>query len=360
MKMKAALMYGANDIRVEEIERPVCPEDGLLLNVRAIGLCGSDIRNLTTDSRSGRYPHVYGHEIVGEIVKVGPKTEGYEVGEHIYVYPGDHCGVCKYCRSGHSEICIDKGNYTERQGGFADYYAVTGKQLGRDSVFKLDPEQDLIAATLAEPLSSVYACQDNIDVRFGDTVVIIGAGPIGCFHIQLARLRGATKIAMIELNEQRLELAKRFGADLYVNSSKENPVEAIRKWIDGEGADKVISATPAAITQNQALYMTRRGGTVVWFGGIAKGTKAEIDTNYAHYNGLWIYAHIGASSIQVAESFHLALSDAFEADKFITHVLPLSKINEGIELTKTGEAIKVVLIPNENHSHYILHLNNVV
>jgi len=93
--------------------------------------------------------------------------------------------------------------------------------------------------------------------------------------------------------------------------------------------------------------MTKKSGITVWFGGVPKGSMAEVDSNYVHYNGLWIYGHYGANSIQVEQSFHLALSDAFEAKKFITHVLPLSKINEGIRLTKTGEAIKVVLIQNE-------------
>ncbi|MBB5183320.1 zinc-binding dehydrogenase [Catenisphaera adipataccumulans] len=345
--MKAALMYGPNDIRVEEIDKPVCPEDGLLINVRAVGLCGSDIRNLTTDSRKGKYPHVYGHEVVGQVTEIGPKVEGYAIGDKLYVYPVGHCGRCEACRSGHSEMCQYGDDYTGRMGGFTDYYVVTGQQLSRDSVFKLNPGQDEIAATLAEPLSSVYACQDNIDVRFGDTVVVIGAGPIGCFHVQLARMRGATKIAMVELNEKRLEMAQRFGADLYINSSKEDPVEAIRKWTNGRGADKVISATPVTATQNQAIYMTKNNGITVWFGGVAKGKLAEIDSNYVHYHGLWIYGHFGANSIQVEQSFHLALSDAFQADKFITHVLPLSEINKGIHLTKTGEAIKVVLIPNE-------------
>ncbi len=347
-KMKAALMYGPSDIRVEDIDKPECPEDGLLINVRAIGLCGSDIRNLTSDSMPGGYPHVYGHEVVGVIVEKGDKvTQDYELGDKIYVYPVDHCGKCEACRSGHSEMCENGGDYTHRQGGFADYYVVTGTQLSRDSVFKLDPKQDEVAATLAEPLSSVYACQDNIDVSFGNTVVIIGAGPIGCFHVQLAKLRGAEKVIMIELNETRLEMAKRFGADLYINSSAEDPVKAVLDFTNGKGADKVISANPSTESQNQALYMAKRNGTVVWFGGVPKGKTAEVDSNRVHYYGLWIYGHYGANSIQVEKSFHLALSDQFEASKFITHILPLSQINEGIRLTKTGEAIKVVLIPNE-------------
>lgn len=345
--MKAALMYGPNDIRVEEVDRPTCKEDGMILNVRAIGLCGSDIRNLTTDSAPGKYPRVYGHEVVGDIVEIGDKVEGYEIGETVYVYPVAHCMKCQYCREGHHEFCENAPSYTERMGGFADYYEVTKEQLDSHVIFKLDKEQDPVAATLAEPLSSVYACQDNVDVGFGDTVVISGAGPIGCFHIQLAKLRGAEKVIMIELNETRLDLARRFGADYYINGSEQDPVEAVLEITGGKGADIVISANPSTQAQNQILYMTKKGGTAVWFGGVAKGAMAEIDSNYAHYNGLWIYGHFGANNIQVEESFNLALSDKFEASKFITHILPLSQINEGIGLTKSGEAIKVVLIPNE-------------
>lgn len=345
--MKAALMYAPNDIRVEEIEKPSCPKDGLLLNVRAVGLCGSDIRNLTSDSRPGGYPHVYGHEIVGEVVEVGEKVQGYKNGENLYVYPVDHCGRCYECRSGHSEMCTNGGDYTNRQGVFADYYVVTAQQLSRDSVFKIPSSVDVVSATLAEPLSSVYACQDNIHVGFGDVIVIMGAGPIGCFHIQLAKLRGASKVIMIEPNAKRLELCKRFNADAYIDSSKTDAVQEVLKLTNGKGADKVISANPSTEAQNQALFMAKRNGIVVWFGGVPKGKMAQIDSNRVHYSGLWIYGHYGANSIQVEESFYLALSEAFEARKFITHVLPLSEIDKGIELTKTGEAIKVVLIPNE-------------
>lgn len=345
--MKAACMYGPNDIRVEEMDTPRCPVDGLLIKVCAVGLCGSDIRNLTTDSMPHSYPHVYGHEVVGQVVEKGIDVTGYEIGEHIYVYPVAHCGRCEACRAGHSEMCADPSDYIARVGGFADYYVVTSKQLSRDAVFKIPKGKDLIAATLAEPLSSVYACQDNIDVRYGDCVVVIGAGPIGCFHVKLAHLRGATNVILIDINETRLKLAKRFFPDYIINSSNEDPIKKVLELTDGKGADKVISANPSTQSQNQALYMAKKNGIVVWFGGVAKNTIASIDSNRVHYYGLWIYGHYGANSIQVEKSFALALSDAFEAAKFITHIVPLSQIKKGIELTKSGEAIKVVLLPNE-------------
>ncbi|MDD3185765.1 MAG: alcohol dehydrogenase catalytic domain-containing protein [Anaerostipes sp.] len=345
--MKAAIMYGANDIRVEEIDKPACPEGGFILKVLAIGLCGSDIRNLTTDSRKGAYPHIYGHEIVGVIDEVSPTTTEYKLGQRIYIYPADHCMKCEECRSGHSENCENLGDYTSRQGGFADYVPVTKEQVDRDSIFVVPDGVGLERASLGEPLSSVYACQDNVDIGFGDTVVIIGAGPIGCFHAKLAKLRGAKTVIMIEINDKRLEMTKQFGVDYTINSTKVDQIAEVMKITNGKGADKVISANPSTAAQAQSIFMARKGGIIVFFGGVAKGAMTELDTNYIHYNNLWIYGHFGANSMQVQKAFELAISDEFEADKFITHTLPLSEINKGIQLTKTGEAIKVVLLPNE-------------
>lgn len=343
--MQAAVMYGANDIRIEDIEKPRCPEGGLLLKVIAVGLCGSDIRNMTTDSLKGAYPHIFGHEITG-IVEESDDTR-YKEGDRLYIYPEDHCLKCEECLSGHQENCTDPGNYIDRQGGFADYVPVKKSQLDRDSVFHIPDNVSFEAASLSEPLSSVYACQDNINVTFGDTVVIIGAGPIGCFHTQLAKLRGAEKVIVIEINDSRLEMIKQFGADYTINSMKTDAVARVKELTKGKGADKVISANPATAAQAESIFMTRKGGIIVFFGGVPKGKLVQIDTNYIHYNNLWIYGHFGANSRQVKKAYELAISSKFPAKKFITHVLPLKEINKEIKLMQTGEAIKVVLLPNK-------------
>lgn len=344
--MQAAVMYGPNDIRVEEIEKPKCPQGGLVLKVMAVGLCGSDIRNMTTDSLKGQYPHIFGHEITGIVDEVDKDVSNYKVGDRLYVYPEDHCLKCEECRSGHSENCMNPGDYIERQGGFADYVSVSKQQLERDAVFALPKDVSFEAASLSEPLSSVYACQENINITMGDTVVIIGAGPIGCFHTQLAKMRGAAKVITVEINDKRLELTKQFGADYTINSLSDDPIEKVRSITNGKGADKVISANPSTKAQAQSIFMARQGGIVVFFGGVPKGSMVELDTNYIHYNNLWIYGHFGANSMQVQKAFELVISPQFPAQKFITHVLPLSDINKGIALTKTGDAIKVVLLPN--------------
>lgn len=343
--MKAALMYGPNDIRIEDYPKPKCDKDGLILKVEAIGLCGSDVRNLTTDSQKGHYPVILGHEHVGIIDEVGSEVTDYHIGDRVYVYPGIPCFRCEACRAGKTNMCKNPRMYTDIQGGFAEYMPIPKWGIDGGNIWGIPEGFDMVNATLAEPLSSVYACQENINVTLSDTVVIIGAGPIGCFHAELAKLRGAKQVIMIELNDNRLQESLKFGVDHIINSSKEDPIKLVKEITHGEGANKVISANPSTKSQEQAIYMCAPGGIVVFFGGVARGAMTNIDSNHIHYNNLWIYGHYGASSVQCKKAFDLIVSGKFNAKKYITSVMPLEKISEAIKLVQAGKAMKIVLIP---------------
>lgn len=258
--MKAAVMYGPNDIRYEDTEKPVCPQDGLILKIMAVGLCGSDIRNLTSDSRKGNYPFIYGHEIVGVVDEVGPETTKYKVGDRLYLFPGTYCMECDNCISGHSENCENEHvAKLAGTGGFAQYIAVGGEKIKYGGIYRIPEGIKYEAASLGEPLTSVYACEDNIGVGYNDVVVIIGAGPIGCFMTKLAKLRGAKTVIMIDINQMRLDQVKQFGADYIINSKDQDPVAAVKELTNGKGADKVISANPSTATQQPALEMVKKG-----------------------------------------------------------------------------------------------------
>lgn len=308
-------------------------------------MCGSDIRNLTSDSRKGDYPFIYGHEIVGIVDEIGPDETKYKIGDRLFLFPGTYCMECDDCISGHSENCTNVEKGLAGTGGFAQYIVVKGKKIELGGIYEIPDDVTFEAASLGEPLTSVFACLENVNVGYPDTLVIIGAGPIGCFMAQLSKIRGVQRVIMLDLNDNRLNIAKSFGVDVTVNSSKEDPIEAVLKLTDGKDADKVISATPANATQTQSIHMVRKGGLVVFFGGVPKGSMTELDCNLIHYNNIWIKGHFGASYSQSKRAFQLAISPTFPTEKFITHILPLDKITEGIQLTKTGEAIKVVLHP---------------
>ena len=161
--MKAALMYGPNDIRIEEIDRPECPRGGFILKVMAVGLCGSDIRNLITDSANGKYPHIYGHEITGIVDEVSETCTEYHVGDRLYIYPADHCMKCEACRTGHSEMCENLGNNLIRPGGFADYYAVLPRQIQRDARRMVQPFQQ--AAEIVCPRAVIHVSRQRVIIK---------------------------------------------------------------------------------------------------------------------------------------------------------------------------------------------------
>ncbi|WP_411328716.1 zinc-binding dehydrogenase [Anaerofustis stercorihominis] len=341
--MNALLMYGPNDIRYEKIEKPECPTDGFLIKVKAVGLCGSDIRNLTTDSKKGNYPFVYGHEEVGEIVEIGAECTGFEIGDRIFSPRPVPCMECEACIDGRSEQCQ---NIKEPEiGGFAEYAAVSGRVLKAKMWAKIPKDIKYEYATLGEPLSSVYSCQRKLNIKFGDTVVIIGAGPIGCFHVRLAKLRGAKTVISIDIAQNRLNTTKELGADYIINSLEIDPIAEVKRITNKKGADHVISATPVVKTQQQTLEMARNGGVITFFGGVPKGTLTPLDTNIIHYNNLWIYGHFGANVKDQQEAFRLAISEEFTPEKFITKVMPMKDIDEALNIAKAGEAIKIVLVP---------------
>lgn len=328
--MKAAVMYGPNDIRVEQVEKPSCKEDGMIVQIKAVGLCGSDIRNLTTDSRSGRYPWVYGHEHSGIISEIGPMVKtNFKVGDRIYISP---------------ILALDPSE-PENPGGFAEYMAVPAWCMNKINIVSLPEDVKYEDVTLADPLTSVYACQDAIDVKIGQTVVIIGAGPIGCFHSELAKMRGASKVIMVEIKEERLKMSLNFGVDHTINSTKVDPIKAVKELTGGKGADRVISANPSVESQQQAVYMCARGGIVTLFGGVPKGALTEFDTNYIHYAGMWLYGHIGGSKEDNMRAFELICSGQFNVAKYISRIMPLDGINEALELAKAGKVNKIVFNP---------------
>lgn len=343
--MKAGLMYGPNDIRIEEIPEPSIDAGGLLLKVEAVGLCGSDIRNLTTDSCAGKYPHIYGHEVVGTVAQVGALCTKFQPGQRLYVYPGVPCLHCQYCRAGLSNLCANYRTYDQTQGGFAQYMAVPSWGVEGPNIYPIPDDVTFVQAVMSEPLSSVYACQENVQVRLGQTVVIIGAGPIGCLHAEVARMRGASQVIMIELNEQRLQESQAFGVTHMINSQTQDPIQAVHELTDQQGADVVISANPSTKAQTSAVYLVKPNGTLVFFGGVAKKALTQIDTNYLHYHGIWVYGHYGANTLQVKKAFDMVVSHQINAEKFISQTMPLDQLATAIHLMKTGQANKIVLQP---------------
>jgi L-iditol 2-dehydrogenase len=344
--MKAAVLYGPNDIRIEQVDKPICGINDVLLKVKAIGLCGSDIRTITSGHNRIKYPQIIGHEIAGEIVSIGEKVKNYKLGDRVIVSPIVPCKKCKPCSLGWDALCENLINIgTDIPGDYAEYMLIPEIVLEKGTVLPIPETISYEEAVMTDPLAAVYACQDDANITAGDTVVIIGMGPIGNLHAELAKVRGAKTVIAVEQSQERLEMAKDFGADYLINSKYEDPVKKVRDLTNNWGAEVVISACPAIQAQQQAIFMAAKKGKVIFFGGVAKGMLTEIDTNVIHYNLLTIRGHYAYTNKQLTESFEMITSGKLNAKKYVTHKLPLEDVMKGVNLTRTGEAIKVVLEP---------------
>jgi len=346
--MKAIVFKGPKAFEMQEIPMPLCPEEGILVKVEAVGLCGSDIR--TFDVGHGKLipPQVIGHEVAGVIESIGKNISDFSVGDKVAVNPIIPCGHCEYCKMGFGNHCKNLEFLgTTIPGGYAQYVAIPKVALANDCVIKITNNLPMEQVPLAETTASVICAQKNMGVGKGDTVLIFGAGPIGCLHAVIAKARGAKKVIMSEINESRLDLVRRFTSiDVFVDSSQQDVHEIVLAETNNLGADAAIVACPVGLVQEQAIDMVRKRGRVCFFGGLPiNNCHINLNSNRIHYDEIAIYGAFAYAPKDFIEAFHLISEGKVPAAEFVTHILPLKDIAEGIDIIKKGLGIKVVLKP---------------
>ncbi len=346
-KMTAAVYYGPLDMRVEEIERPECPQGGCVIKVGAVGICGSDVRTYYSGSHKIKPPMILGHEVVGKVVEVAPDHNVYRIGDRLAMAPGIFCTKCYYCEHGMTTMCENLVELAfQYPGGFAEYMPIPGVAFERGRIVPVPPGLSDEHAALCEVSSSCVMAQERADVCLGETVVVIGVGPIGCIHIQVARARGTATIIAVDLSDQRLAQAESFGADFHINPARENPVKKVMEITSGRGADKIMICSPSAKAEEQAVEMARKRGTIVFFAGLPRDEPfAKLNSNLIHYRDIRIIGHYGQERRHVIQTLEMIARKQINADRLITHRFPLDGIRNGIELVKEGKALKVILIP---------------
>lgn len=343
--MKAAVFEGIEKMVVREVPVPLCEDDGVLVKVEACCICGGDMRNFHTGLRYGVEKQIMGHEISGIVEEVGSKVTRFKTGDKVAIAPDVSCGECYYCKRGLVNLCMDhKMIGTNWAGGFAQYIYLPQMVLNRGFVEHIPEGISYEEAAMAEPASSVIACQEYNNVSLGDTVVIIGDGPIGCMHIEVARARGASRIIMVGLT--RLQSVPQFNPDFIINSATQNPIEEVLKITNGFGADIVICAAPVTSIQQQALEMVRKRGRVVLFGGVNKNSPmTALNSNMIHYNEITIVGAFSYPSTGLIKAVKLIAEGKISASKYVTMSVKLEEIVEGISYAEQGKALRVVVKP---------------
>ncbi|MDN5311997.1 MAG: L-iditol 2-dehydrogenase [Thermoanaerobacteraceae bacterium] len=345
--MKAAVFEDIEKIIVKDVPMPEIDDNSILVRVKACAICGSDIRIFHHGNKRVKPPQILGHEIAGEVVEVGRKVTKFKLGDRVAMGGDIPCGECKYCESGIGNNCnINYALGYQFPGGFAEYVLLNSLVVNYGPVHKIPANVSYDEAALAEPLACVLNGLELSNIKLGDTVVIIGAGPVGCMMIEVARHMGATKIIMVQRSRPRLEIAKKFGADVYICSSEENAVSRVWEETGGQGADVVIVANSSPEAQVDALKMAGNRGRVNFFGGLPKNNSlVTFDTNIIHYREIFVHGSHGASPGHHRKALELIGSGAIKIGNYISHKFSLDDILEGYKMAESHEGMRVVINP---------------
>jgi len=340
--MKAGVYHDMGDVRIENLPRPETPRDGLLVRVRTCGLCGTDVAKYR--HRLVEPPAVLGHEVAGEILDVGPDVAGWRPGERVVVPHHIPCFVCAHCRHGNVSACAAFRPTNIHPGGFAEMIAVDGPST-RKGVLRLPDGMTFDRAALCESLACCLRAFKRSGMRPGDSMAVIGCGPVGLMHLLLAASMGAGTLIGLDVVPERLEAARRFGVALALDARDERTAGRVAEATGGFGADVAMVCVGSAAAVESALRLVRRGGRVHVFAESPPGAQVVLDPNVAYYETTLTGTYSSAPEDQ-AEALRLIEHGRVDPERLVTHRLPLDRLQEAFDLAVEGrEALKILIHP---------------
>jgi L-iditol 2-dehydrogenase len=347
--MLAAVYYGPGDLRIEKRPIPEIGPSEVLLKVVSTGICGTDIRILHGTHR--KYPEgtirIPGHEVVGDIEGLGSDVQGLEIGQRIFMAPNMGCGHCRQCVSGYNNLCADyEAVGITMDGSFAEYMRIPKAAVIQGNLIPVRKDMDAAVAALIEPFACVVRGQDALHIQPGDTVLVVGAGPIGTMHVMLAKLRGAARVFVSEINTERAEKVMELGADRVVSPLDENLQLVIAEETNGTGVDAVIVAAPVHQAQELAIEVAAIGGRINFFGGLPKDRPTiNFNSNTVHYKELIVTGTTACSTEDNRRAASIASSGRIELSKLVGARFPLTEAKQAFAAAEEGHLLKVVIDP---------------
>lgn len=346
--MLAVRYYGPGKVRAEQVPIPE-PGPGELIVHSAVALtCGTDVKMYRRGHRLAQPPQIMGHEFAGTVSAVGRGVTGFDVGMKVVAANSAPCNRCFYCLMHQPNLCerLDESivGFTW-PGTYAEYVRIP-ERIVRQNTFQVPEAVPLEEIASLEPLACVVHGWDlACNFPAGGTAVIIGGGPIGLLHSQLARLNGARQVVLCDVIEDRLAEAERIGIDAIINSATENPSAKVMELTDERGADMVVEAVGRRETWELAPKLARKGGTVLLFGGCSSGTETMFEAEKIHYGELHIQGSFHHTPAAVERGFRLIVSRKVSIKPLISHEMKLEQAEEALQLMGSGKALKIALRP---------------
>lgn len=347
MEMKAVVLNGPNDFKPMMVDKPQINEDEILLKMHKAAICGTDIRILEgKKTKDVRYPSTIGHEMCGVIESVGANVKEYAAGDKVSIANVIPCGHCSSCLNGRENACMNRMAIGyQYDGGFAEYVKIPKICIEAGNVVKLPESVSFTAGALIEPLACCIRGLKNAGTGFNDTVLVVGAGPIGLMHIQLSKIAGASKVFVSEPNEFRRQKATLLGADIVVDPTNQDLKQIIMDETNGLGADVIIVAIGVPAIVNSTLKLCKKGGTVCLFAGFAGTGECTIEVNTIHYNEINVCGSTAYKRSDYLAAAEMVKTGKINLDEIATHTYKLDDFVEAYEMNKSGKGLKIMIEP---------------
>jgi L-iditol 2-dehydrogenase len=341
--MKAVFVKGKNRLGVEDISVPFMGDRDVLVKMRACGLCGSDLEKVYGDY--GMSSSKLGHEPTGDIIQMGKSVKGYCIGDRVFVHHHVSCHACHYCWHGDFTMCNMYQKSNIEPCGLSEQILVPEPNIIRGGLVKLPEDVTFDEASLIEPLACCIRGLTKCKLQKGDDIAILGAGPAGLMHVILAKLTGAGKIVVFDINQFRLDFAKElFDIDTCNVAKEKDIIQKMRDTTDFRGADTTIVATGSSKAINQSFDLTRKGGNILLFGVPTEGTMVLCDISRVYSNELSIIPSYASSEIETNQAIRLISSKRIKVGSLITHRFDITNASEGIKCAhRAKDAIKVII-----------------
>ncbi|MGY5140240.1 MAG: zinc-dependent dehydrogenase [Candidatus Nitrosopumilus sp. Bin_571-38] len=340
--MKTASVKEPSVISVDETENPQLTSGDILVQMQACGICGSDLEKVF--GQYGQPSMRLGHEPSGIILDVGSDVTEFKKGDRVFTHHHVPCYDCHFCNHGNETMCPKYSETNLSPCGLSEEYVVPAWNVSHGGVLKISDSLSYEEAAMIEPLACCVRAWSKFSYQEGDSTAIFGVGPTGMMHVMLACAKKFSKIFCFDVNDFRLDFAKKFNITDSISSMDENRKQKILDNTDGQGVDVAIVATSSLKALDDAIDVTRKGGVVMMFGVPSKGAKLDLDMSKIYSKEITLVTSYAASDADTKAALHLIESSQIDVKQLITHTYSISDTQKAFDHARTGEnAMKIII-----------------
>jgi L-iditol 2-dehydrogenase len=340
--MKTAFVKEPSTILVDDTEKPTLGPGDILVQMHACGICGSDLEKVF--GQYGQPSMKLGHEPAGIIIDVGPNVSEFKKGDRVFTHHHVPCYSCHHCKHGNETMCKKYYETNLTPCGLSEEYVVPEWNVTHGGVLKIPDSMTFEEAAMIEPLACCVRAWTKYSFLEGDSAAIFGVGPTGMMHVMIAQAKKFSKVFCFDVNDFRLDFAKKFNVSESINSTNKDRYQKILEQTEGRGVDVAIVATSSLKALEDAIEMVRKGGAIMMFGVPSKGAKIDLDMSKVYSKEITLVTSYAASDNDTKDALQLIESGEIDVKQLVTHTYPISDSQKAFDHARSGESAMKIII----------------